>query len=79
MASGLFQKATQIGGAVNARGAGAFKGGGPPGTKGKQMGDRFLDLLLNGMKRLHAAVLAYWKRRTHPPGPGGNRTYTDQW
>ena len=79
MASRLFQKATQTGGAVNVRGAGAFKDSGPLGTKGKQMGDRFLDLLLNGMKRLHAAVLAYWKRRTNPPGAERNGTYTDQW
>ena len=43
------------------------------------MGDRFVELLLNGMKRLHAAVLSYWKRRTTPPDPGGNGTFTDQW
>ena len=43
------------------------------------MGDRFLELLLTGIKRLHAAIREYWKRRTDPLGPGRNGTRTDQW
>ena len=43
------------------------------------MGERFVDLLLNGMKRFLAVLGDYWKRRTTPPGPGQNGTYTDQW
>ena len=43
------------------------------------MGERFLERLLNGMKRLLAALRAYRKRRARPPDPGLNDTYTDQW
>ena len=42
------------------------------------MGETFLDLLLHGMKRLHAALSNLWKRRTTPPGPGRD-AYTGQW
>ena len=44
------------------------------------MGERFVELLLNGMKRLVAALGTYWRRRTvPPPDDGQNGTYTDQW
>ena len=44
------------------------------------MGERFVDLLVNGMKRLHAALNQIWKRYTTPPdGAKRNDTYTDQW
>ena len=40
------------------------------------MGERFVDLLLNGIKRCLAVLGDYWKRRKTPPSPG---QYTDQW
>ena len=44
------------------------------------MGERFVDLLVNGMKRLHVAFRSFWKRYTTPPnGVECNETYTDQW
>ena len=44
------------------------------------MGDKFLELLLNGMKRLHVVLSNYWKRRTIPPPQvEQSETYTDQW
>ena len=43
------------------------------------MGDRFLELLLNGMKRLHAAIREFWTRHTGPPGSGRNGACTDEW
>lgn len=41
------------------------------------MGEKFLNLLLHGMKRLHAAVGNLWKRFTSPAGAGGSATRTD--
>ena len=44
------------------------------------MGERFVDLLVNGMKRLHAVIGPFWQRYTTPPdGAKRNDTYTDQW
>ena len=44
------------------------------------MAERFLDLLLRGMKSLHKAVLGIWARRTTPPPAADQRDmYTDQW
>ena len=44
------------------------------------MGDRFLELLLNGMKRFAGALGSFWKRYTTPPiDTKKNETYTDQW
>lgn len=44
------------------------------------MGDKFLDLLLNGMKRLTSAVGNFWKRFTTPPAnTDETETYVDQW
>ena len=44
------------------------------------MGERFVDLLVNGMKRLHAVIGHFLKRYTTPPnGAKRNDTYTDQW
>ena len=44
------------------------------------MGDRFLEVLLNGMKRLHEVLGNFWKRYTTPPADvNQNETYTDQW
>ena len=40
---------------------------------------RFAALLLNGLRRLPTALGDYWKRRTTPPGPEQDGTYTDQW
>ena len=41
------------------------------------MGERFVELLLSGIKRLLAFVGDWWKRRATPPDRDG--TYTDQW
>lgn len=44
------------------------------------MAERFLDLLLRGMKSLHKAVLEAWKRHTTPPTDAEQQhIYTDQW
>jgi len=44
------------------------------------MGERLIDLLVNGMKRLHVALGRFWKRYTTPPGDAERKdTYTDQW
>ena len=44
------------------------------------MAERFLDLLLRGMKAVHKAVLEVCKRHTTPPTPAEQHdTYTDQW
>ena len=43
------------------------------------MGDRFVDLLVSGLKRLHVALGRFWKRYTPPPAGGPNETYTDHW
>ena len=43
------------------------------------MGDRFVDLLLTGMKRLHVALGRFWKRTTPPPAGGQNEICTDPW
>ena len=40
------------------------------------MGERFVELLLNGIKRFLAVLGKYWKRYTTPPGPGQDG-YTD--
>ena len=40
---------------------------------------RFVDALLNGIKRFLTVLGCWWKRRTAPPGPGQDETYTDQW
>ena len=42
------------------------------------MGERFVELLLSGMKRCIAALSNYWKWRVTPPEPGQNRS-VDQW
>ena len=46
--------------------------------KGTKMGTRFVERLLNGMRRFLAVLGAYRRRRTTPPGPGRD-AYTDQW
>ena len=44
------------------------------------MGDRFIELLVAGMKRLHAALGQFWKRYTTPPATAERgETYIDQW
>ena len=43
------------------------------------MGERFVELLLRGVKRFLTVLGDYWKRHRTPPGPGQDRTYTDQW
>ena len=44
------------------------------------MGERYVELLVNGMKRLHAVLGHIWRRYTTPPGGAErNDTYTDQW
>ena len=43
------------------------------------MGERFLDWLLAGMKRLQGVLSGFWRWRTAPPRPGHNETCTDQW
>ena len=44
------------------------------------MGDRFLEVLLNGMKRLYEALGNYRKWYTTPPSEAQqSETYTDQW
>ena len=44
------------------------------------MGDRYLDLLLRGMKALHNAALGFIKCYSAPPTPAVRQnTYTDQW
>ena len=48
--------------------------------KEMKMGDRFLELLLSGMKRFVSALGTYWNRRTIPPPKvEQSETYTDQW
>ena len=48
--------------------------------KDMKMGDRFLELLLSGMKRFVSALGTYWNRRTIPPPKvEQSETYTDQW
>ena len=43
------------------------------------MGERFVALLLSGVRCFLAVLGDYWKRRTTPPGPERDETYTDQW
>ena len=44
------------------------------------MAERFVELLVNGMKRLHFALRHLWKRYTTPPDESERKdTYTDQW
>ena len=45
----------------------------------KVKGRRIAALLLNGLRRLPTALGDSWKRRTTPPGPERDETYTDQW
>ena len=42
------------------------------------MGERFTELLVNGMQRLHAAVSRLWKRYTSPAVEGRNETRMDR-
>ena len=42
------------------------------------MGERFVELLLSGMKRCMATLSNYWKWRAMPPEPGQNGS-VDQW
>jgi len=48
-------------------------------TEGEQMGKRYLDWLITGMKRLHEALNRFWNRQAPPPGASQRETYTDQW
>jgi len=41
------------------------------------MGERFAEMLVNGMKRMHATVSHLWKRYTRPAGAGRNETRMD--
>ena len=41
------------------------------------MGERFVEMLVNGMQRLHAAISRLWKRYTPPAGAGRNETRMD--
>ena len=44
------------------------------------MGERFLDLLLNGMKRLREVLSNYWMWYTTTPSDAKqSERYTDQW
>ena len=44
------------------------------------MGERFTEMLVNGMKRLHAVLGDFWKRYTTPTDETERKdTYTDQW
>ena len=48
--------------------------------KEMKMGDKFLELLLNGMKRFAGAFGSFWKRYTTPPADAKHSDiYTDQW
>ena len=72
-------KATQTGGAVNARRVGGIQGRpGAGGERERRMDDRFIERLLNGMRRLLAALRSCQKRRTTPPGPVESGTAKDQ-
>ena len=43
------------------------------------MGDKFLELLLDGMKRFAGAFGSFWKRHTTPPADAKHSDiYTDQ-
>lgn len=42
------------------------------------MGERFVALLLSGVRRFLVVLGDYWKRRTTPPASGQDGTYTDQ-
>ena len=44
------------------------------------MGERFVEMLVNGMKRLRAVLGDFWRRYTTPPDEDERKdTYTDQW
>ena len=42
------------------------------------MAERFVELLLSGVKRCMAALGKYWKWRVKPPEPGQSGS-VDQW
>ena len=43
------------------------------------MGERIIELLLSGMKRLRKALSRCWERRAPVAEAGQSETYTDQW
>ena len=43
------------------------------------IGERYLDWLLRGMKRLHEAFIRHWNQQAPPAGASQRETYTDQW
>ena len=49
------------------------------GSQMRQMGQRHLDWLTIGIKRLHEALNRFWNRQAPPPGASQRETYTDQW
>ena len=42
-------------------------------------GERLVDWLISGTKRLHQALTRYWNRQAPTPQPGQPEPYTDQW
>ena len=43
------------------------------------MGERYVEILLRGMKRLHEALIRYWNRRVPAGETSQGEPYTDQW
>ena len=48
-------------------------------VKAVGMGERYLEWLLVGMRRLHEALSRIWNRQAPPPEVPKSERYTDQW
>ena len=43
------------------------------------IGERYLDWLITGLKRLHETLTRFWNRQAPPVQASQRETYSDQW
>ena len=48
-------------------------------VKAVGMGERYVEWLLGGIRRLHEALGRFFNRQPPAPGAPHSETYTDQW